>query len=153
MINAVRNFIQKHPRAEWLIPSAFCLVLLAQVLFSVQQMSQHADEATHLYAGYRALKCADYTFGREHPPLAKMLVAIPLLWSGPPLDCTQSEVGEDEEDQATRWLYSQDGWWHLLMEASCIESICGGALPRGMDHCAAYVRTDGGRGVHSSPGV
>lgn len=48
---------------------------------SVQHMSQHIDESIHLYNGYRALKCGDYAFGHEHPPLAKMLVAIPLLWS------------------------------------------------------------------------
>ena len=122
MINAVRNLLEKRPWTEWLIPSAFCLILLAQMLFSVQQMSQQGDEAIHLYAGYRALKCGDYVFGREHPPLAKMLAAIPLLVSNPPIDCAQREVGSDEGD-ATDWLYSQNEWWHLLMEARVTASL------------------------------
>jgi 4-amino-4-deoxy-L-arabinose transferase-like glycosyltransferase len=132
MMNADRNLLTKHTLSDWLIPSAFCLILLAQLLFSVQQMSQHADEATHLYAGYRALKCGDYSFGREHPPLAKMLVAIPLLWSKPAVDCTESAVGMDEQDRATRWLYSQDGWWHLLCEARVVASLCSVALCLGV---------------------
>jgi hypothetical protein len=99
---------------EWLIPSVFCLILLAQLLFSVQHMSQHVDESIHLYNGYRALKCGDYAFGREHPPLAKMLVAIPLLWSNAPIDCAVTRTVLDDADLTTRWLYSQDGWWHLL---------------------------------------
>jgi hypothetical protein len=69
VIGNIRSALRRHPWLEWLIPLALCLTLLAQMLFSVQQMSQHGDEATHLYAGYRVLKCGDYTFGREHPPL------------------------------------------------------------------------------------
>jgi hypothetical protein len=106
--------------------------MLAQMLCSVRQMSQHADEATHLYAGYRALRCSDYTFGREHPPLAKMLVAIPLLWSNPPVDRAESAVGDYEEEQATRWLYSQENWWHLLMEARAVSSLFAVALCLGL---------------------
>ncbi len=143
MINTARGLLTRHPRAEWLIPAALCLIMLVQMLCSVRQMSQHADEATHLYAGYRALKCGDYTLGREHPPLAKMLVAIPLLWSNPPINCAQLavdkygvEYGTDwdysQEDQATDWLYSQDNWWHLLTEARVASSIGAVALCMGV---------------------
>jgi hypothetical protein len=123
MIQAARNLLKEHPRAEWVIPGVLCIILLMQMLFSVRQMSQHADEATHLYAGYRALKCSDYAFGREHPPLAKMLSAAPLLWSDIAMDCSQREVGVDEEDQATHWLYSQPDWWPLLMKARLASSL------------------------------
>jgi 4-amino-4-deoxy-L-arabinose transferase-like glycosyltransferase len=132
VVGGARIVLAKHPRAEWLIPAALCLILLAQMLFSVRQMSQHTDEATHLYAGYRALKCGDYTFGREHPPLAKMLASAPLLWSNPPLDCTRGSVGEDEEEKATIWLYSQQGWWRLLMEARAASSLFAVALCLGV---------------------
>jgi len=123
MINAARNLLEKHPSAEWLIPLVFCLILLAQVLFSVRQMSEQADESTHLYAGYRVLKCSDYTFGREHPPLAKMLAAISLLWSNPPIDCSPRDARIDGADYATRWLYSQDNWWRLLTQARIAASF------------------------------
>ena len=130
-MSTARNLLEKHPWTEWLIPSAFCLILLAQMLFSVQQMSQQGDEAIHLYAGYRVLKCGDYVFGREHPPLAKMLAAIPLLVSNPPIDCAQREAGSDEGD-ATDWLYSQNAWWHLLMEARVAASLFSVALCLGV---------------------
>ena len=123
MLSRAKEFLARHPRAEWLIPAALCLLMLSQMLLSVRQMSQHADEATHLYAGYRVLKCGDYTFGREHPPLAKMLAAAPLLWSNPPIDCVNPEPGEDEEAKATNWLYSQDNWWPLLMQARVASSL------------------------------
>ncbi len=123
MIQAARKLLKEHPRAEWVIPGVLCIILLMQMLFSVRQMSQHADEATHLYAGYRALKCRDYAFGREHPPLAKMLSASPLLWSDIPMDCSQREAGVNEEDQATHWLYSQQDWWPLLMKARLASSL------------------------------
>src|ERR1022692_1757823 len=131
IVGSIRSALQKHPWLEWLIPSALCVILLAQMLFSVQQMSQHADEATHLYAGYRALKCGDYTFGREHPPLAKMLAAAPLLWTNVPVDCSQSELA-DEEGQATLWLYSRDDWWSLLMRARVAASFASAALCLGV---------------------
>ena len=53
--------------------------MLGQLLFSVRQLSQTADEATHLYSGYRYLKCGDLTVSPEHPPLAKVIAAAPLL--------------------------------------------------------------------------
>lgn len=123
MINTARNLLNKHLFAEWLIPLAFCLILLAQVLFSVQQMSEQADELTHLYAGYRVLRCSDYTFGREHPPLAKTLAAVSLLWSNPPIDCSPRDARIDGADYATRWLCSQDNWWRLLMQARIAASF------------------------------
>ena len=132
MVNKIRAVLAAHPRAEWLIPLACCLILLTQMLFSVRQMSQHADEATHLYAGYRVLKCRDYTYGREHPPLAKMLAALPLLASNPPMDCVRGAAGYDEEDQATNWLYSQANWWQLLMEARVASSLSAVALCMGV---------------------
>jgi hypothetical protein len=132
MMNKIRDVFAAHPRAEWLIPLACCLILLTQVLFSVRQMSQHADEAIHLYAGYRVLKCRDYTYGREHPPLAKMLAALPLLASNPPMDCVRGAAGYDEEDQATNWLYSQANWWQLLMEARVASSLSAVALCMGV---------------------
>ncbi|MGC1646072.1 MAG: phospholipid carrier-dependent glycosyltransferase [Candidatus Sulfotelmatobacter sp.] len=120
---AAKNLFEKHPSAEWLIPLVFCFMLLAQVLFSVQQMSEQADESTHLYAGYRLLKCGDYAFGQEHPPLAKVLSAVPLLWSNPPMNCSPLADAVDGSDYATQWLYSQDNWWHLLMQARIAASF------------------------------
>ena len=144
MMNKIRDVFAAHPRAEWLIPLACCLILLTQVLFSVRQMSQqHADEATHLYAGYRVLKCGDYTYGREHPPRVKMLVAIlRLLASNPPMDCVRGHCGlrrRGPGDQlavfAGQLVAASDGG------AGCIEyvppvALCLGVVAYGRGVCS-----------------
>ena len=123
MFSRARAFLAKHPQAEWIIPAAFCFILLSQLLFSMHRMSQHADESTHLYAGYRVLRCGDYAFGREHPPLAKMLSAIPLAFGDAPMDCSASTVVGEEAAEAIEWLYSQTNWWQLLLRARVASSL------------------------------
>lgn len=79
------------PRSRSLHPSqrtsgaiAFALLALLAVLLyaSVRQESQTFDESTHLYAGFEYWKHADFGVNPEHPPLAKMLAALPLLSMG-----------------------------------------------------------------------
>ncbi|MGB0121967.1 MAG: phospholipid carrier-dependent glycosyltransferase [Silvibacterium sp.] len=56
------------------------LVVFATLLFtSVRQESQVFDESIHLYAGFQYWKHGDFGTNPEHPPLAKMLAALPLL--------------------------------------------------------------------------
>jgi tetratricopeptide (TPR) repeat protein len=55
------------------------LVLALQLALFVSRQSQTWDEGDHLYAGYRSLTDADFGLNPEHPPLAKMLAALPLL--------------------------------------------------------------------------
>lgn len=63
---------------EWLIPAALAMVLLLQLLTSVGKLSQTSDEANHLQAGYRYWQCRDFGYNVEHPPLAKLVAALPL---------------------------------------------------------------------------
>ena len=59
------------------------LAILALLLFtSVRQQSQTFDESTHLFAGFEYWKHADFGRNPEHPPLVKMLAALPLLSMG-----------------------------------------------------------------------
>jgi 4-amino-4-deoxy-L-arabinose transferase-like glycosyltransferase len=59
--------------------SILLLILEAELLLSVRQESQTFDEATHLYAGYSYLKRGDFGVNPEHPPLVKIVAALPLL--------------------------------------------------------------------------
>jgi predicted membrane-bound dolichyl-phosphate-mannose-protein mannosyltransferase len=52
---------------------------------SAIQETQTFDEGFHLAAGYSYLKTGDYTLNREHPPLSKLLCALPLLAMNPAL--------------------------------------------------------------------
>ncbi len=96
---------------EWAIPAVLCLILFGQLLFSSRRLSQTADEATHLYSGYRYLKCSDLTYSAEHPPLAKILAAAPLVPMNVQVDCTPFHG--DDVTQAIiglKWFYSIPDW-------------------------------------------
>ncbi len=65
---------------DWLILSLFCLLFLAQTVLSIREKSATFDEVVHLPAGYVYLKFGDYSYNPSHPPLLKMLGALPLLF-------------------------------------------------------------------------
>jgi 4-amino-4-deoxy-L-arabinose transferase-like glycosyltransferase len=55
------------------------LVLEFQLLYSVKHESLTFDEGDHIFAGFMSLKHHDFGLNPEHPPLVKMIAAIPLL--------------------------------------------------------------------------
>ena len=54
-------------------------ILLLQLVLTVRIESITWDEDDHLYAGYMSVKSADFGLNPEHPPLVKMLAALPIL--------------------------------------------------------------------------
>jgi len=54
-------------------------ILVTQLALSIRQQSITWDEDDHIYAGYMSLKTGDFGLNPEHPPLVKMLAALPLL--------------------------------------------------------------------------
>jgi 4-amino-4-deoxy-L-arabinose transferase-like glycosyltransferase len=56
-----------------------CLLFVSQLLLSVRRQSETFDEPCHMYAGYRSLKYGDFGINPEHPPLVKMVAALPLV--------------------------------------------------------------------------
>ncbi len=55
------------------------LTLLGQLAYSVRRESLSWDEGNHIFAGYMALKYHDHGLNPEHPPLVKMVAALPLV--------------------------------------------------------------------------
>jgi lipoprotein signal peptidase len=55
------------------------LVLEGQLLYSVKHESLSFDEGDHIFAGFMSLQHHDFGLNPEHPPLVKMVAAIPLL--------------------------------------------------------------------------
>jgi|SRR5208337_193154 len=106
VIGSIRSALQKDPWLEWLIPAALCAVMLGQLFLIGRQLSQTADEATHIYSGYRYLECGDLTVSPEHPPLAKIIAAAPLLSMKFAVDCTP--FNGDDVQQA----FAAPGWFH-----------------------------------------
>jgi hypothetical protein len=128
IVKRTRNSFSLTPRAEWLTLALLCVVLLGQLFLIVGQLSQTADEATHLYAGYRYLKCGDLTVSPEHPPLAKIVAAAPLLPMNLTVDCSPFEGGEIQQVlTAQAWLYNQN-WRPALARARIAVSVFALAL-------------------------
>ncbi len=117
------SVLQKYPWLEWLIPVALCAAMLGQLPLSVRQVSQTADEATHLYSGYRYLKCGDLTVSPEHPPLAKVIAAAPLLAMNFAVNCAPDRGNDMQQAFASlTWLYSQN-WPAALAGARMAVSV------------------------------
>jgi hypothetical protein len=61
-----------------------------QLYFHAVRASVTVDEPPHILAGHRHLQCGDFGINPEHPPLAKMLAAVPLQFRAmnePPWEC------------------------------------------------------------------
>jgi hypothetical protein len=67
-------------RTRWphLLLAVLAVIMLAQMWASVRRLSVTSDEADHLHSGYRYLQCRDFGWNPEHPPLVKILAALPL---------------------------------------------------------------------------
>ncbi len=122
-VKSARDGFSITPQAECLILALLCVVLLGQLFLSARQLSQTADEPTHLYAGYRYLKCGDLTVSPEHPPLAKIVAAAALLPMNLTVDCSPFAGGEIQQVlTAQAWLYNQN-WRPALNRARIAVSI------------------------------
>ena len=73
--------VDRHFRCPWIAFGVALLltVLLFQLAFSVRRNSITWDEDDHIYAGYMSWKHADFGLNPEHPPLVKLVAAVPLL--------------------------------------------------------------------------
>jgi hypothetical protein len=80
------------------LPSIIAALGLAAALalagYGAATDSLTVDEPSHLVAGYTALAFGDYRLSPDHPPLARMLLAMPLLGEG-----TVWRVGEGSENK------------------------------------------------------
>jgi 4-amino-4-deoxy-L-arabinose transferase-like glycosyltransferase len=59
--------------------ACFLAVLILQFALTARANSITWDEDDHIYAGYMSWKHADFGLNPEHPPLVKLLAALPLL--------------------------------------------------------------------------
>jgi hypothetical protein len=53
--------------------------MVLQLALSVRQESISWDEGDHLFSGYMSLKRCDFGLNPEHPPMVKMVAALPLV--------------------------------------------------------------------------
>ena len=70
------------PGRAWLTPLLVAVMLCAMALMigaAVHGESVTWDEGDHLFAGYMSLRTGDFGLNPEHPPMAKMVGALPLV--------------------------------------------------------------------------
>lgn len=103
--------MRSFPLAVGLLIAAMAAV---QVITALQE-SQTYDEAVHLTAGYSYLKTGDYRLNVEHPPLGKMLSALPLLLLRPRLPLEEASWEDRDE-----YLFADSFVYHNRYAADTI---------------------------------
>jgi len=85
------------------------IAFILQAFLALPRLSATTDEPVHLAAGYSYWTMRDFRMNPEHPPLAKLLAALPVLALHPKLDVSQQDWrAASEYDFGVRFLYSND---------------------------------------------
>ena len=88
-----------------IILAAFCL----QALLALPKLSATTDEPVHLAAGFSYWQTRDFRMNEEHPPLAKLIAAFPLLFIHPKFDTTNNDWKTGAEFRfGFNFLYQND---------------------------------------------
>jgi hypothetical protein len=87
-----------------IIVALFLCIFYVIALTAAIQKSPTYDEPVHLFAGYAYLKWGDFRINPEHPPLAKVLAALPLLT----LDINTTGITKAQRDLVQR--HKEYGW-------------------------------------------
>ena len=93
-----------------LAAAALLLALLLQCVLSMRLQGATYDEHAHLPAGYTYWKTGDLRLNPQHPPLVKLLAALPLLLLNPRVDWSDESWAGPRPSQwrfGARFFY---GW-------------------------------------------
>jgi len=97
----LHQFLEKH---FWLLAAVPILFMAGLQAGSIRQESATFDEGVHLAAGYRYWQTGKFNLNVEHPPLQKLLSALPLLFVQPPLPA-DPKLLPDQSEFARAFLY------------------------------------------------
>ena len=99
-------------RLNYGLAGLLLLVLAVELGLFSRRQSQTIDEADHIHAGYRYWQCGDFGVNPEHPPFAKLVDTLPLVFDrpknpGPP--CASYDTGMASDfAHGHDFLYSND---------------------------------------------
>src|SRR5918999_4064887 len=102
----VRKSLQR--QLVWLAATFLLAVMLLLMFASSQADSLTFDEPAHSAAGYASLRYRDARLNHEHPPLVKVLAALPLLAVAPhfpPASSAWREANNGQWETARIFLY------------------------------------------------
>lgn len=95
--------------AARLAAAALLAALLLQCVWSMRLLSATYDEHAHLPAGYTYWKTGDLRLNPQHPPVVKLLAALPLLFLAPRVDWEDESWSGPRPSQwrfGSRFLYA-----------------------------------------------
>jgi 4-amino-4-deoxy-L-arabinose transferase-like glycosyltransferase len=118
------SHIEATPRA-WFWPAAVALLayLGAVQILASRQESHIIDEPTELAAGFSYLKTGDFRMNPEHPPLSKILAALPLLAFHASLPLDSGAWAKGDEFTFGVEFFSNARKWNRLLFAARVMSI------------------------------
>src|SRR5438067_12105077 len=91
------------------IAIALVVAFWLQMFMALPKLSATSDEIVHLPAGYTYWLTRDFRMNPEHPPLAKLIAALPLVFLKPRVDWNSREWQTgDEYFFGYRIMYSND---------------------------------------------
>ncbi len=105
-----RSRLDRAPRVPGWVPAALLVLFVLLVTSAASDKSATFDEAVHIFSGWRILTAGDFALNHEHPPLMKMIAALPLIPMGlePPATAVRREV--DQWQAAHEFVYhANDG--------------------------------------------
>lgn len=88
-------------RREWLVALVLLSAQAGLLSYAAVTDGMAYDELLYVASGYRQLALGDRRFGAEHPPLAQVLSAIPLL----PLDLKVRDLRAADGARGWQWAY------------------------------------------------
>jgi 4-amino-4-deoxy-L-arabinose transferase-like glycosyltransferase len=97
-LDILTRTMSKRAHRRRLLALGLLCALFAQVTLAARHTSITLDEPLHITSGYACLVTGDYRLVEEHPPLLKMLQALPLLFARPRLPDPRHVPGWDEGD-------------------------------------------------------
>jgi hypothetical protein len=118
--------------ARWLNMVVLGVILLAfclQTLLALPQLSATNDEAVHLAAGFTYWKTRDFRMNPEHPPLAKLIAAFPLLAINPQFDTNHTDWNNaDQYPFGFNFLYRNDADRMLFWARTAMAALAAAGL-------------------------
>ena len=91
---------------SWIV-APLVLVFVLTVVTAAARKSATYDESVHIYSGWRILTQGDFAINHEHPPLMKMLAALPLM----PLDLKAPPTAVSRE--VDQWQAAHEFVYHV----------------------------------------
>ena len=121
-------------RVYWAYVALLLIVLLCVQIGSIRQEAQTVDEAVYLASGVTYWTTGDYRMNPEHPPLEKLVSALPLLplhlevRTATPLWAHVIGPGLDEYYYAQDFLYNNRAPWQEILFLGRLPTIVASAL-------------------------